>query len=84
MNPVAARIGPKMRLSDRTICMAAKQGEDDQYYHYEVHNLYGYTESAVTQRFVGSLMEFQFHRRTKFQVPSCDFFFGFIPAPHDK
>jgi len=46
---MAARIGPKMRLSDRTICMAAKQGEDDQYYHYEVHNLYGYTESAVTQ-----------------------------------
>ncbi len=31
----------RKRISDRTICMVSLQGENDDYTHYDVHNLYG-------------------------------------------
>ena len=36
------------KLSDKTLCMTGLQGEKDQYMHFDVHNLYGYTESIPT------------------------------------
>uniref|UniRef100_A0A0P5BNP6 alpha-glucosidase n=1 Tax=Daphnia magna TaxID=35525 RepID=A0A0P5BNP6_9CRUS len=47
---MAAHTGPTNRLSDKTICMVAKFGEkNDERLNYEVHNLYGYSQSIVTQ-----------------------------------
>ena len=54
---MAAHIGPKMRLSDRTICMSTKQGAYGQYYHYDVHNLYGYSQAVATQRYWLDMVE---------------------------
>ena len=36
------------RMSDKTICMINLQGEKDEYKHYDVHNLYGLTQSKTT------------------------------------
>uniref|UniRef100_A0A2C9KG08 P-type domain-containing protein n=1 Tax=Biomphalaria glabrata TaxID=6526 RepID=A0A2C9KG08_BIOGL len=38
----------KGRLSDKTICMSTVQGDNDEYSHYDVHNLYGWSQSDVT------------------------------------
>jgi alpha-glucosidase (family GH31 glycosyl hydrolase) len=37
-----------MKLSDKTLCMKGRQGEEQKYSHYDVHNLYGYTENIPT------------------------------------
>lgn len=36
------------KLSDKTLCMTGLQGEKGEYLHYDVHNLYGLTESIPT------------------------------------
>ena len=36
------------KLSDKTLCMTAPQGENDEFKHFDVHNLYGYAESIPT------------------------------------
>ncbi|XP_070183432.1 maltase-glucoamylase-like [Littorina saxatilis] len=38
----------RARLSDKTLCMSAVQGNSHQYRHYDVHNLYGYSETTIT------------------------------------
>jgi alpha-glucosidase (family GH31 glycosyl hydrolase) len=30
------------KLSDKTLCMTAVQGENNEYIHFDVHNMYGY------------------------------------------
>ncbi|XP_076462036.1 maltase-glucoamylase-like [Babylonia areolata] len=40
--------GKQARLSDKTLCMTAVQGERGEYRHYDVHNLYGYSETTAT------------------------------------
>lgn len=47
---VAARTGPSMRLSDKTICMETVFGNNDEHLHYAVHNLYGYSQAIATQK----------------------------------
>lgn len=44
-------LGPVDRLSDKTICMATKFGENGEHLHYSVHNLYGQTQAIATQRY---------------------------------
>lgn len=41
--------GKPARLSDKTICMSAVQGDSGQFRHYDVHSLYGYSETVITQ-----------------------------------
>ena len=36
------------KLSDKTLCMVGQQGEKNEYKHFDVHNLYGFTESIPT------------------------------------
>ena len=43
----AARSATK-RLSDKTICMVGRQGQNNEYLHYEVHNLFGWSQTAPT------------------------------------
>ncbi|XP_063403845.1 maltase-glucoamylase-like [Mytilus trossulus] len=38
----------KNRISDKTICMVATQGEKDRFRHYDVHNLYGLSQTPPT------------------------------------
>lgn len=40
--------GEKVKLSQKTLCMTGLQGENNEYKHYDVHNLYGYYESIPT------------------------------------
>lgn len=41
----------KARLSQKTICMISRHGEGEtSYYHYDVHSLYGYTQSKSTNK----------------------------------
>src|SRR5947209_1358611 len=35
-------------LSDKTICMVARQGENNELRHYDVHDLYGWSETKPT------------------------------------
>lgn len=42
--------GPDKRLHDRTLCMVARQGDQEVYSHYDVHSLYGWSETIVTHR----------------------------------
>ncbi|XP_046655180.1 maltase-glucoamylase, intestinal-like [Daphnia pulicaria] len=54
---MAAHTGPTYRLSDKTICMVTKFGDVSQErLHYEVHNLYGYSQAIVTQRAVRQVL----------------------------
>jgi maltase-glucoamylase len=48
--PIKARYvhGKDKKLSDKTLCMAGRQGENNEYTHFDVHNLYGYSESIPT------------------------------------
>ncbi|KAK3872832.1 hypothetical protein Pcinc_022087 [Petrolisthes cinctipes] len=46
--PTAAATVWGKRLSDKTLCMVARQGEDRQYRHYDVHNLYGWSQTQPT------------------------------------
>ncbi|XP_071117585.1 maltase-glucoamylase-like isoform X2 [Haliotis cracherodii] len=36
------------RISDKTICMVARQGNNDEYRHYDVHSLYGWSQTMST------------------------------------
>ena len=36
------------RLSDKTLCMNAVHGNNNEYNHYDVHSLYGYSETPIT------------------------------------
>ncbi|CAG5120605.1 unnamed protein product [Candidula unifasciata] len=36
------------RLSDKTICMSTVQGDQDQYRHYDVHSIYGWSQTDAT------------------------------------
>ena len=49
---VAATTGGASRLSNKTICMNTKLGENGEFLTYQVHNLYGYSQSIATQRFI--------------------------------
>jgi hypothetical protein len=56
--PLAARqyddensLGPKTKISDKTICMISLQGEKDEYTHYNVHNLYGLNQIEPTYEY---------------------------------
>ena len=40
--------GEKVKLSQKTLCMTGLHGENNEYKHYDVHNLYGYYESIPT------------------------------------
>ncbi|XP_063595395.1 maltase-glucoamylase-like [Penaeus indicus] len=40
--------GEDKRLSDKTLCMVARQGDDRELSHYDVHNLYGWSEALPT------------------------------------
>ncbi|KAK7085835.1 hypothetical protein SK128_017032, partial [Halocaridina rubra] len=42
--------GMGKRLSDKTLCMSGLQGENSEYRHYDVHNLYGWSETEPTLR----------------------------------
>ena len=46
--PIVAKNTNSKRISDKTICMRALQGENDEYIHYDVHSLYGWTQSKPT------------------------------------
>ena len=37
-------------MSDKTLCMIARQGENDEYKHYDVHNLFGWSQTEPTLR----------------------------------
>ena len=38
----------KAMISDKTVCMRAVQGELGQYKHYDVHSLYGWSQTVPT------------------------------------
>lgn len=58
---MAAHTGPTNRLSDKTICMVAKFGDsDDSRLHYEVHNLYGYSQAIATQKYVKRIVFYSY------------------------
>lgn len=38
------------KLSDKTLCMIARQGNRNEYMHYDVHNMYGYTETIPSYK----------------------------------
>ena len=47
--PIAATVhGPDKRISDKTMCMIGLQGENDEFKHYDVHNLYGWSQTEPT------------------------------------
>ena len=49
--PLAAKpFGNVAKLSDKTICMIGKQNNGE-YNHYDVHNLYGYSETEPTLKY---------------------------------
>ena len=45
---IAQPFGNAVRMSDKTLCMIAVQGENDEFKHYDVHNLYGWSQTGVT------------------------------------
>lgn len=36
------------KLSDKTLCMVARQGDNNELLHYNVHSLYGWSQSLPT------------------------------------
>lgn len=36
------------KLSDKTLCMSARQGDNDEHKHFNVHNLFGHSEAIPT------------------------------------
>ncbi|XP_061182189.1 maltase-glucoamylase-like [Saccostrea echinata] len=44
------KVDKKIRISDKTICMVAKQGNAEEYNHYDVHSLYGWSQTPTTLR----------------------------------
>lgn len=54
--------GFKDFLDSKTICMNARQGENGEYEHYDVHNLYGWSESEPTMKYVNvNIWAYSFH-----------------------
>ena len=52
-------LAKKARLSQKTICMISIQGNDNQsYYHYDVHSLYGHAQSKSTSKYGKEFYEF--------------------------
>jgi hypothetical protein len=45
---VARQYSKETLISDKTICMTNLQGEKDEYTHYDVHNLYGWSQTMPT------------------------------------
>ncbi|XP_060598146.1 sucrase-isomaltase, intestinal-like [Ruditapes philippinarum] len=43
-----ATSGFEGRISDKTICMVSRQGDNGEYRHYDVHSLYGWSEAPPT------------------------------------
>ena len=50
--PVAAYLydneNEKKPLPDKTLCMNGVQGDQGQYRHYDVHSLYGWSQTPIT------------------------------------
>nr|KAG5714021.1 hypothetical protein BaRGS_020349 [Batillaria attramentaria] len=44
----------KVKLSDKTLCMVGVQGESGEYRHYDVHNLYGWSETPISLEYVSN------------------------------
>lgn len=59
--PLAARpFGERKRISDKSICMISRQGEiTNEFNHYNVHNLYGWSQSEPTQQYKALFFENQ-------------------------
>lgn len=47
-----AKLGFPDGFSSKTICMNAVQGEHEEYRHYDVHPLYGWSEAVATRKWV--------------------------------
>ena len=55
--PIAARPHfNKERMSDKTLCMRVVQGENDEFIHYDVHNLFGWSQTEPTLEYVPLLI----------------------------
>jgi alpha-glucosidase (family GH31 glycosyl hydrolase) len=46
--PLIAAMANIKRMSDMTLCMSGLQGEADEFIHYNVHNLYGWSQTEPT------------------------------------
>lgn len=50
--PLAARLDEiDPRLSESTICMRGIQGDEDEFIHYNVHSLYGWSQAQPTLKY---------------------------------
>ncbi len=47
---IATQYSNETRISDKTLCMRGLQGENDEFIHYDVHNLYGWSQTEPTLR----------------------------------
>lgn len=45
---IATTFGNETRISDKTLCMIGVQGEKNEFKHYDVHNLYGWSQTEPT------------------------------------
>ena len=45
---IASHFGSDTKISDKTLCMRGIQGENDEFIHYDVHNLYGWSQTEPT------------------------------------
>jgi hypothetical protein len=45
---LATQYGSETRISDKTICMINLQGQNNEYMHYDVHNLFGWSQTEPT------------------------------------
>lgn len=45
---IASHYGKDTRISDKTLCMKGIQGQNNEYFHYDVHNLYGWSQTEPT------------------------------------
>lgn len=56
--PLAARqYGNDTRISDKTICMRGIQGDEDEFIHYNVHSLYGWSQTEPTLKYLKKKIE---------------------------
>ncbi|CAN8010658.1 unnamed protein product, partial [Ixodes pacificus] len=53
----ATSYGSDERLNDRTLCMVGQHGDNERHSHYDVHSLYGWSQTVVTHKALESLME---------------------------
>jgi len=45
---LSAKRTASKRLSDKTLCMVGKMGPNNQHFHYQLHNLFGWSETVAT------------------------------------